>query len=282
MKDYAVIIRKATNTQDKETIYLTTIVRVNDDNSVNISKASWLNEVMLKALKYTPLNYSIEKGKIKDNKGAFDRFNKGANMIVLRKVTYPKFNTFIILQINKNGLVSREIKEDALVKQGMKIGKPIIQNAIIRGNAVCAYESSPFDTIKGIINNTKTPNTKPVNKQAILAKVLTKSIPDSPSEYVEKTIIENNNDLLIAMIETKKRTKYNVDSICKGKEKPFNEEDAYADFCFEYILGQVCLYINKSGIDANRKKQVEHARKYFSKLKDKDKRELALNVLVLK
>lgn len=298
MLNYSVILKKSKVKQNDVTLYLTVLVRVHDNNKTEVSPSNWLNEQQVAAIKgYTPLNYSVNKRKIEENKGYFSRFNKGANLIVLRKIEYPTYNSFVVLVLNNTGISSKEVKEAELVKVAMtRKPNPLIQNAIIRGTAVYCYEDAPFDTVKGKVAPKPTKATELKDKNVSVKTPLTKTelksmkavdnvvvaIPNTITKSVFDSLPEANAALLESLLEYELKNKYSAGKIVRGKEKPFDCSDPNIDFVFEYTLKQTTEYINRVGNETTQKKYLNMARKYFGNMSDTERKEKALRILQLK
>ena len=300
MKNHIVILKKSPVKGNKSSLYLTYLVRVHDNNKVEISQSNWLAANQIAALnkEYTPLNFEITSNKIEETRGNFDRFNKGANLIILRQINYPKKTTYLVLAITNNGLTSKEVEEQYLINYAKnRKPNPTVQNAIIRDKAIACFENAPFDevsiteekkekvvdkVVKDENIKTKTPITSKDLKTLKAKDNTTVEIPQSIKESIFTSVPEANAALMESILELALRDKYSAGKIVNGKEKPFDAADPNANFLFEYILKQTTEYINRTGNEKKQKEQLEYARKWFGAIKIKDMKDKALRILVLK
>lgn len=119
-----------------------------------------LAQLVQLSAKETPLNYSVENGKIKEDCGAFSRLkSKGIVLIVLCAVVpsgKAVARNYKVLNA-RTGMVQIVDKESLLRQQALQKDFPILQNGIIRGGTISAYPGKEFIRVEmqGISGHSK-------------------------------------------------------------------------------------------------------------------------------
>lgn len=135
-----------------------------------------------------PVNFSVDRlGRVEDDCGSFSRFNNQGSAVVIAEIQSQSRRTvgYRLLNCSTNSMVNMRV--DDILKRVQMQEKPLLQNGIVRNNAVCCYPMKKFPVMRisakvGMSisgKQGKKPDIKPsVPKQSQPAQVAVKPLND--------------------------------------------------------------------------------------------------------
>lgn len=137
------------------------------------------------------LNFSVEKGKIVQDMGVFERLShKGTCFILLKMLVSPSGRTLGYTVLNAKNLSIGNVKREDLLAYQSRQREPLIQNAIIRNDTINAFPDKTF--IKEEIGVKPAPAPKKVEPVKVQQKPEPDKAPEVSKRHVPDFISDPN------------------------------------------------------------------------------------------
>lgn len=138
---------------------------------------------------YKPLNFSVDRnGQVKDDSGSFSRFHKDGVAIILAEIQNMSGRVLGYKLVSSLSGAVNNLKTDEIVKKEKALGRPFLQNGIVRNNTVNCFPLHKYPKILTDTRKVKQPSEKVQEKP----RVEKPRVKNETLEFTKEQIAEIN------------------------------------------------------------------------------------------
>lgn len=138
---------------------------------------------------YKPLNFSVDRsGKVKEDSGSFSRFHKDGVAVVIGEIQNMSGRVLGYKLVSSLSGAITNLKTSEIVQKEKALGRPFLQNGIVRNNTVNCFPLHKYPRILTDTRKSKVPSDKVQEKP----RVVKPRVEKSNSEFTKEQIAEIN------------------------------------------------------------------------------------------